>query len=143
MKKLFFLSIITLMFFACQKNDHNQKAEQNTNLKFEKVVPGGCADSANSTHIIHNEPDTAYYTVNEDTVTFFVGFNSVCCLHFDAETTIRNDTIYMNLNLREGPVCSCMCYYTYDFSFIGLTGPVYYVIDIADGAWYFSGYVDL
>ncbi len=144
MKKLLFLSVIALLFFACQKNDHNQKTDQNRNLKFEKVVPGGCAsDSANSNHVVYEEPDTAYYTVNEDTITFFVGFNSVCCLHFDSETSISNDTIYMNLNLLDGPVCSCMCYYTYEFQFTGLTGPVYYVIDVADGFWYFSGYVDI
>jgi len=128
MKNILIFLLILSAFFGCQKqNDQDKKPD---NAKFTKTIPGGCAvDTVNHKDI---GIDTVYYTLDNGDLNVFVGFNDECCLHFTTDSQIRNDTIFMNVIYIPGPVCGCLCYYTYNFFYTGIDHSYYYVVNVAD-----------
>ena len=139
MKKVLFLVILfgTVLFFACQKS--NPSVQKNS-LKYIETIPGGCAVDSINHYSRDFYPDTVIWDISNDSLTIFVGFNDACCLNFKTESNISNDTIYMNIIRIPGPVCYCMCYYTYEFLFTGIDHPYYYDVNLFDYK-HFTGYI--
>jgi len=139
MKKILFaiLAIVSVMFFACQKDNSPKTKNQ---LRFNKTIPGGCAVDS----ISHNQPeycsDTVIWNISNDSLSILVGFNDECCKNFKTESAVSNDTIYMNIELIPGPVCNCICCYTYNFLFTGINQPYYYVVALPVGKT-LTGYI--
>ncbi len=139
MKRILFtlLAFSLFLFFSCQK-DHAPKTDYN--LQYVKTIPGGCAVDILNQNARVNEPDTVIWHISNDTLSIMVGFNNECCMNFKTESNISNDTIYMNITWIPGPMCSCICYYTYDFLFTGINQPYYYLVTFPNGQT-MSGYI--
>ncbi len=129
MKKILFalLAVVAVLFFACQK-DNAPKTENQ--LRFIKTIPGGCAVDGHSRNQSEIQRDTVIWSISNDSLSILVGFNEECCKNFKTESAVSNDTIYMNIEWIPGPVCNCICYYTYDFLFTGINQPYYYVVTL-------------
>jgi len=136
MKKTLILLLLTSILFACEKTE-----TKIDNLSFIEVIPGECA-IANP--IIKQSrdfvPDTVYYTINEDSLTIFVGFTSVCAANHKTGTEISNDTIFIYIDRQNPNLPNCECYFTYDFHYSGIVDPYNYVVNI-EGWKFFSGYI--
>ncbi len=137
--------ILTVVLISCEKTNKETTEEPEIkidNLTFVESIPGGCALGFDTiTGHRSFDPDTVIYTINEDSLSIYVGFNVSCGPDHSTSATISNDTIYMYINRNPGPYASCMCYYIYDFHFSGLVDPYYYVVNIDD--WkYFYGFIE-
>jgi hypothetical protein len=114
MKKLLILIFLSVTFIACDKGDSG-------NLKYVGTIPGGCfldKGSASKGDPFF-KPDTLTYSISNDSLNIFVGFNAACCSEFDSSSSIEGDSILIEILTTQIGLCNCICYYTYDFKFLG------------------------
>ena len=137
MKKTLILLLLTSIFFSCEKTE-----KKIDNLNFIEVIPGDCAiDPPVNYQSRDFEPDTVYYTINEDSLSIFVGFTSDCAAHHKTGTEISNDTIFIYIDRQDGPFANCICYFTYDFHYSGIVDPYNYAI-LRNGYVWRTGYIE-
>ena len=123
MKTIFFILIIAVSFtlIMCQKNDESIDKKK---LSFIKTELGGCNKSAslqNKSAVIKN--DTVDISIENDSISVFVGLNYICCAPFATDCEIKNDSIFMTIKDTcswgiKSCYCRCDCYYTFDFKFV-------------------------
>ncbi len=111
--KKFFLPILSVCSLIC--------CEKIDDLKFSRVVQGGCflEKSKSSANALSVGKDTVYYNNSIDSLEIFLGFNSTCCGEFNTDSEIKGDSILIKVNSTQIGLCNCLCYYTYNFKFIG------------------------
>jgi hypothetical protein len=112
MKKLLIPILLIAALISC---------EETSNLKFSEVVWGGCAlnrlDSNKGSQL--SEIDSVTYSVLNGNLDLTAGFNATCCGEYSTSTDIKGDSIIIKiLNTHQG-TCDCICYYSYNFKFIG------------------------
>jgi hypothetical protein len=117
MKKLFFTFFLIISFIGCERTG---------NLTLSEVVPGGCA--ANKGNSVKGSQvtgtDGVTYSISNGILNLLAGFNATCCGEYSTSSDIKGDSIIIKiLNTKPGD-CNCLCYYTYNFKFIG-TGENY------------------
>lgn len=124
----FFLPAILMT--ACESGGENNSSGK---LSYAGTLAGGCngkqftglkAESAGE------QPDTVWYRVSGDSLVFFSGLNYICCTPFTTIADIRNDSLIMTITdtcnmLEDNCYCRCMCYYTFEFIFLGYSGEHY------------------
>ena len=76
---------------------------------------------------VGEQKDTVIFSVHKDTLDIFAGINYICCAPFKIESTIRNDSIIINISDTcpapyQSCYCKCMCYYTWNFLFADYQG---------------------
>ena len=110
--------LISILFFttfiSCEKNELG-------NLKCVKTLPGGCALDKDS--FLKNsqisQPDTVTYSVTNDSLNIFVGFNATCCSKYSTSSSIKGDSLLIKIQTIQIGSCNCICYYTYNFKYSG------------------------
>jgi hypothetical protein len=112
MKKYFFLILLISTFISCEKIG---------DLKFSEAIPGGCAlgkgESAKGSQIMGTDGVT--YSIVNGNLELIAGFNATCCGEYSTSSEIKGDSIIIKvLNTKFGN-CDCICFYTYNFKFIG------------------------
>ena len=112
MKNLSIAILLVALLISCEKNGE---------LKFSEAIPGGCAlekgESANWSQI--SETNGVTYSVLNGNLELLAGFNATCCGEYSTSSDIKGDSIIIKiLNTKPG-ICDCICYYTYNFKFIG------------------------
>ncbi len=112
MKKYFFLILFIAAFISCEKTG---------DLKYSEAIPGGCAlangESAKGSQLTGTNGVT--YSIVNGNLDLLVGFNATCCGEYSTSSDIKGDSIIIKiLNTKLGD-CNCICYYTYNFKFIG------------------------
>jgi hypothetical protein len=104
------------------------------NLIFKETIPGGCALHVGvpnkSVQII--ESDTVTYSVTDGNLDIFVGFNASCCGQYSKTATVKGDSILIQILTTQFGLCNCMCYYTYNFKFLGRGNSYNYRVNIDD-----------
>ena len=137
MKKLIIPFLVLLIFISCNKTE-----KEIENIDFIETIYGGCnINDTTNLKTLDLGPDTTYWTLENETLNIFVGFTANCCNHYSSETFIRNDSIFIDINNEGMPICGCICYYTFNYIFEGITEPHYYVVSVED-YWYYYGYVE-
>jgi len=112
MKKYFFLILFITAFISCEKTG---------DLKYSEAIPGGCAlangESTKGSQL--NGTNGVTYSIVNGNLDLLVGFNATCCGEYSTSSDIKGDSIIIKiLNTKLGD-CNCICYYTYNFKFIG------------------------
>jgi len=125
MKKILLsiLSIATLI--SCEKLG---------DLKFSEAIQGGCFldKGVSSMNSLTLDKDTVYYTITDDDLDIFLGFNATCCGEYASNSEIKGDSILIEVKTTQIGMCNCICYYTYNFKFNG-TGENYkYKVTVDD-----------
>jgi hypothetical protein len=112
MKKLLIPILLIVALISCEKTG---------DLKFSESVPGGCAlgkgGSNKASQVIGNDGVT--YTKSNGNLELLVGFNATCCGEFSTSSDIKGDSIIIKIVSAKIGLCDCICYYTYNFKFIG------------------------
>ena len=128
MKNVYIPLILLAVLFSCNKTEN-----KSGDLQYVETVPGGCAlEEALSFKSITENKDTVTYTVSGDDLNITVGFNATCCGEYNTSSTISNDTIYMDIETSQPGMCNCICYYTYDFKYSGISGAYVYKAHVDD-----------
>ncbi len=127
MRKIMIPILLFTIFISCEKNEFG-------NLKYVKTIPGGCAlDKV--TYLKNSQitqPDTVTYSVTDDSLNIFVGFNATCCSEYNTSSSIKGDSILIKILSVQIGSCNCICYYTYNFKFSGSTFSYKYHVGIDD-----------
>jgi hypothetical protein len=114
MKKILILFILLATFVGCAKKELG-------NLKYVGTISGGCFLDKGSS--FKGDPllktDTLTYSVNNDSLNIFVGFNATCCSEYSSSSSIERDSILIKILTTQVGLCNCICYYTYNFKFSG------------------------
>ena len=112
MKKLLFLILLIATFISCEKTG---------DIKFSEVTPGGCAitkgESAKGSQLIGTDGVT--YSIVNGNLELLAGFNATCCGEYSTSSDIKGDSIIIKIQNTKIGICDCICYYTYNFKFIG------------------------
>jgi hypothetical protein len=112
MKMYFFLILLIAAFISCEKTG---------DLKFSEAIPGGCAltkgESAKGSQTIGTDGVT--YSIVNGNLDLLVGFNATCCGEYSTSADIKGDSIIIKISTTKIGDCNCICYYTYNFKFIG------------------------
>jgi hypothetical protein len=125
MKKIL-LSILSItVFLSCEKLG---------DLKFSEATQGGCfLDKGESRkNSLTLDKDTVTYTITGDKLDIFLGFNATCCGEYDANSKIKGDSILIEVITTQIGLCNCICYYTYNFEFIGSGKNYKYKVTVDD-----------
>lgn len=132
MKKILYTLLFPSLIFTlimCEKGNDNP----NRNIVLAETLPGGCNDE---TFMLNKdateEEDTVTFTIINDTLDVYVGINYICCAPFEAGSNIANDTITIIItdvcdHTSMSCYCHCMCYYTWNFRFVGYDATHYYI----------------
>ena len=112
MKKLFFPILLIAALISCERIG---------DLKFSETIPGGCAlekgESVKGSQLTGTNGVT--YSISDGNLELIAGFNATCCGEYSTSSDIKADSIIIKiLNTKPGD-CNCICYYTYNFKFIG------------------------
>jgi hypothetical protein len=112
LKKLLFPILLIVALIACERIG---------DLKFSEAIPGGCAlgkgESAKSSQTI--ETDGVTYLILNGNLELLAGFNATCCGEYSTSSDIKGDSIIIKITTTKIGDCNCICYYTYNFKFIG------------------------
>jgi hypothetical protein len=126
-RKILIPILLLTTFISCDKNELG-------NLEYAEAIEGGCfldkGPSLKNDPFI--KPDTATYSVNNDSLNIFVGFNATCCGEFATSSTIEGDSIIILIQTTHIGLCNCICYYTYNFKFSGSPYSYIYHVRIDD-----------
>jgi hypothetical protein len=137
MRKILFSLLLLITFIGCDKNELG-------NLEYVGMIEGGCFMEKGSA--LKNDPfikpDTVTYSVTNDCLKIFVGFNATCCSEYTASSSIKGDSILIKIQTTQPGMCNCICYYTYNFKFSG-TGDSYKYHVSVDDYLNFTGVVKL
>jgi len=133
-KTLLFLLLLT-SFIGCHKNEPGY-------LEYLEAIEGGCFLEKGSSlkNDPFDKPDTVTYSVTNDSLNIFVGFNATCCSEYSASSTIYGDSILIKIQTTHIGLCNCICYYTYIFRFSGSGNSYKYNVDV-DGDLNFTGVI--
>jgi hypothetical protein len=114
MRKILFSLLLLTSFIGCDKNELG-------NLEYAETIEGGCFLEKGSS--LKNDPfikpDTVSYTISNDSLNIFVGFNATCCSEYSSSSSIKGDSILIKIQTTHIGLCNCICYYTYNFKFSG------------------------
>ena len=114
MKKILFSLLLLAIFIGCDKNELG-------NLEYAETIEGGCFLEKGSA--LKNDPfikpDTVTYSVTNDSLNIFVGFNATCCSEYSSTSSIKGDSILIKIQTIQLGMCDCICYYIYNFKFVG------------------------
>lgn len=135
MRKILISLLLFVAFIGCDKNEPG-------NLEYAEAIEGGCflqKDSALKIDPFIN-PDTATYSVTNDRLNIFVGFNATCCSEYSASSSIIGDSILIKIQTTQPGMCNCICNYTYNFNFFGSADSYRYRVSIDDYLT-FSGFI--
>jgi len=116
--------VLLLIFLSCEKNEPGK-------IKYLKAITGGCFIDKGSSQMksLNLQRDTVTYSFTTDSLDIFVGFNATCCSEYSSSSSVKDDSIIINIKLSQTALCNCICYYTYNFKFSGNTaGYKYHVI---------------
>ena len=112
MKKLLIPILFIATMISCEKTG---------DLKFSESIPGGCAlgkgESNKGSQVIGTNGVT--YTILNGNLELLAGFNATCCGEYSTSSEIKGDSIIINILTTNLPLCNCICFYTYNFKFIG------------------------
>lgn len=134
MKRIIILLSITSIITACETNRED--------IQLVKIVPGECAlEDYNSKKSVFLQNDTLMYTLSGEKLDIKVGFNATCCTDYQTSSIITSDTIFININSEHPGLCDCICFYTYNFIFEGLSDSYAYKVNI-DNYLVFSGIIE-
>jgi hypothetical protein len=127
MRKILFSLLLLTTFIGCGKNELG-------NLEFVGTIEGGCFLEKGSA--LKNDPfikpDTVTYSVTNDSLNIFVGFNATCCSEYSASSSIKGDSIFIKIQTIQLGMCNCICYYTYNFKFDGSANSYRYRVSVDD-----------
>jgi hypothetical protein len=127
MRKLLFSLLLLTTFIGCDKNELG-------NLEYVGTIEGGCFLEKGS--VLKNDPfskpDTVTYSVTNDSLNIFVGFNATCCSEYSNTSSIEGDLILIKIQTTHIGLCNCICYYTYNFKFSGSGNSYKYQVCIDD-----------
>jgi hypothetical protein len=127
MRKILFSILLLTTFISCDKNELG-------NLEYLEAIQGGCFIEKGSS--LKNDPfikpDTVTYSVTNDSLNIFVGFNATCCSEYSSSSSIKGDSILIKIQTTQLGMCNCICYYTYNFKFIGSANFYRYRVSVDD-----------
>lgn len=114
MKKIFVSILLLVIFISCDKNELGT-------LNYVKTIAGGCAldKGSSAKNSLNGQPDAVTYSVTNDSLNILVGFNANCCSEFSTSSSIEGDSILIKILTTQEGLCNCICYYTYNFKFLG------------------------
>ncbi len=125
MRKILIPMLLFASLISCDKNEPG-------NLEYAGTIKGGCFLEKGSA--FKNDPfinpDTATYSVTNDSLNIFVGFNATCCSEYSASSSIRGDSILIKIQTTQPGLCNCICYYTYNFKFVGIASSYKYRVNV-------------
>jgi hypothetical protein len=125
MKKLLISILLFATVIGCDKEVGN--------LKHLETISGGCAlDKGSSQKSAPWKNDSVSYKIIDGNLDLFVGFNATCCGKFNTSASIKGDSILIKIVESQIGLCDCICYYTYDFKFLGNGDYYNYRITIAN-----------
>ena len=135
MKRILLLIFIVATMTSCEKQ---------SDLKFSKVILGGCFLEKTNAGIksYFLESDTVIYSIIENNLEIFVGFNAACCADYSSTAQIEGDSILIKVTNTSNVSCDCICYYTCNFKFTG-NGKNYKYTIFIDDQLRFKGLIDL
>jgi len=135
MRKILFSLLLLTTFIGCDKNELG-------NREYVGTIEGGCFLEKGSA--LKNDPfikpDTVTYSVTNDSLNIFVGFNATCCSEYSASSSIKADSILIRIQTTQLGMCNCICYYTYNFKFSGSASSYRYRVSV-DGYLNFTGVI--
>jgi hypothetical protein len=127
MRKILIPVFLLIAFISCDKNELG-------NLEYLEAIQGGCFIEKGSS--LKNDPfikpDTVTYSVTNDSLNIFVGFNATCCSEYSSSSSIKGDSILIKIQTTQLGMCNCICYYTYNFKFIGSANFYRYRVSVDD-----------
>lgn len=127
MRKILIRIFLLATFISCGKNELG-------NLEYVEAIEGGCFLEKGSS--LKNDPfikpDTVTYSVTNDSLNIFVGFNATCCSEYSTSPSIEGDLILIKIQTTHIGLCNCICYYTYNFKFSGRGNSYKYHVSIDD-----------
>lgn len=127
MRKILISLLLFAAFIGCDKNEPG-------NLEYAETIEGGCFLEKGSA--LKNDPfikpDTVTYSVTNDSLNIFVGFNATCCSEYGSSSSIKEDSLLIKIQTTQLGMCNCVCYYTYNFKFVGIADSYKYRVNIDD-----------
>jgi hypothetical protein len=127
MRKVLLSLLLLMTFIGCHKNDLE-------NLEYAETIEGGCFLEKGSS--LKNDPstnqDAVNYSVTSDSLNIFVGFNGTCCSKYGSSSSIKGDSILIKIQTTQPGMCNCICYYTYNFKFVGNANSYKYRVSVDD-----------
>jgi len=112
MKKLLFPVLLIAVLISCERIG---------DLKFSETIPGGCAlakgESSKADQLTSTNGVT--YSIVNGNLELVAGFNATCCGEYSTSSNIKGDSIIIKILTTKLGDCNCICYYTYNFKFIG------------------------
>lgn len=127
MRKILIPLLLFAFLIGCDKNEPG-------NLEYAGTIKGGCFLEKGSA--FKNDPfinpDTATYSVTNDSLNIFVGFNATCCSEYSSTSSIEGDSILIKIQTTQPGMCNCICYYTYNFKFNGSADSYKYTVNVDD-----------
>jgi hypothetical protein len=110
-----------LIIWSCRQAPDDRTIYDIRYLNTEK---GGCNtywEKSADLNEDYEKPDTLFFQENGDTLLAEIGVNHLCCVLFETNASIVNDTLIFTINdvCSQGDrcYCKCMCYYTFTFRF--------------------------
>ena len=127
MRKILISFLLLNTLIGCNKNELG-------NLEYVGNIQGGCflekGSSFKGDPIF--KPDTVTYSVTNDSLNIFVGFNATCCSEFSSSSSVKADSILIKIQTTQPGLCDCICYYTYNFKFAGSANSYRYRVSVDD-----------
>jgi hypothetical protein len=135
MRKILISLLLLTTFISCDKSELG-------NLEYAETIEGGCFLEKGSS--LKNDPfikpDTLTYSITNDSLNIFVGFNATCCSEFSSSSSVKADSILIKIQTTQLGMCNCICYYTYNFKFSGTGNSYKYHVSVDDDL-HFTGVI--
>jgi hypothetical protein len=127
MRKILIPILLLATYISCDKNELG-------NLEYVRTIEGGCFLEKGSSFKGDPlyKPDTLTYSVTNDSLKIFVGFNATCCSEFSSSSSVKADSILIKIQTTQLGMCNCICYYTYNFKFSGTGNSFKYQVNVDD-----------
>jgi hypothetical protein len=127
MRKILIFLLLLTIFISCDKSELG-------NLEYVGTDEGGCFLEKSSSFKGNPlfKPDTVTYSVTNDSLNIFVGFNATCCSEFSSSSSVKADSILIKIQTTQLGMCNCICYYTYNFKFSGTGNSYKYHVSVDD-----------
>jgi hypothetical protein len=127
MRKILLSFLLLTSFIGCHKNEPRY-------LEYVEAIEGGCFLEKGSSlkNDPFTKPDTVTYSVTNDSLNIFVGFNATCCSEYGSSSSIKGDSILIKIQTTQLGMCNCICYYTYNLKFVGNANSYNYRVSVDD-----------